>query len=284
MAGRLSICKVPRKSVLEEYRQHGLLVSDDGEQDIEFLISWSMNDIDSWLRCLLPKPFEWLDARLDKPAKGSFHWALLNSERQKYFVLTRPTITGKELDEVKGSAGRKFTAFSVVVAPRINIPQSVFTDWDRSISQALNGSPPVDEVSDMSDAESEIVDPFDLDNAPGCNDDPNTADSESASDDDFFFTKLIARESELEAAATGSKRPRRVSLSELATSESQPSAGKRIKSENYHITRGLGVRNEASDEVAEAGPSGSGMATGLFTTRRSTTVRPPDSPSRNPWK
>lgn len=103
----------------------------------------------------------------------------------------RPTITGKELDEMKGSVGQKFTAFSVIVgvlylwfqtnrltyalASCINIPQSVFTNWDHSISQALNSSLPMDEVSNMSDAESEIVDPFDLDNALGHNDNPNTA-------------------------------------------------------------------------------------------------------------
>ncbi|KAG6380631.1 hypothetical protein JVT61DRAFT_4997 [Boletus reticuloceps] len=357
-AGRLSICKVPRKSEFEEYRQHGLLVSEDGEQDIEFLVSWSMNDIDSWLRRLLPKPFEWLDARLGKPAEGSFHWALLNSERQKYFVLMRPMITGKELNEVKGSAGRKFTTFSVVIAPRINIPRSIYTDWDHAISQALNGSVPMDGASNMdAESDSEIAD--DSDNAlvrppskgkarahpqsvlelttdsDGSDSNavqiigtqpinyarsksttsqpsvitttshevapsqsnmpramahlfvPSATIPDSESDDDFFFTKLIARESE--AAASGSKHPRRrVSLSdsELAACESQPSAGKRIKLENYHTTttRGLGARNEPSDEVAEAGPSGSGMTTGLFTTRRSTAVRPPDSPSCDPWK
>ncbi|KAF8546046.1 hypothetical protein OG21DRAFT_1518381, partial [Imleria badia] len=170
-AGRLSDCKVPQKSELEEYRQHGLLISEDGgsEQDcdIEFLVLWSMNDIDSWLRRLLPKPFEWLDARLGKPAEGSFHWVLLNSERKRYFVLMRPTITGKELDEMKGSVGRKFTAFSVVIAPHINIPQSVYTDWDHAISQVSNGTSvpmDLDGASDMdAECESKIVD---SDNAP----------------------------------------------------------------------------------------------------------------------
>ncbi|KAF9221429.1 hypothetical protein BS17DRAFT_266476 [Gyrodon lividus] len=68
---------------------------------------------------------------------------------------------------------------------------------------------------------------------------------------------------------------------EIAASESQPSAGKRIKSENYHTTRGLGMMNETSDEVAEAGPSGSGTTNGTVHTRRSTAVRPPEGPSRN---
>lgn len=106
---------MPLKSELEELRQHSLLVSEDGGRNLEFSVSWSINDIDLWLRRLLPKPFEWLDARLGKPTEGSFHWVLLNSERKKYFVLLRPTITGKELEEVKGSAGRKFSDCSIVI-------------------------------------------------------------------------------------------------------------------------------------------------------------------------
>ncbi|KAI9452629.1 hypothetical protein HD554DRAFT_2332114 [Boletus coccyginus] len=101
----------------------------------------------------------------------------------------------------------------------------------------------------------------------------STVPPASESDDDFFFTHLIAREP-VNAATTGSKRPRHVSLSELA-SESHPSgpgpSGKRIKSENYR-TSGLNLKDsedEAFDDsqVAKAGPSGSRTQIG----RRSTT-------------
>ena len=113
--GELTDCKKPGKAELEEFRQYGMLVSEDDKQPIEFLVSWTAEDIDSWMRCLLPKPFEWLDARFGKPDDGSFHWVLLSSERKRYFRLRRTMITGKELDEAKGCTGQKFTTFSVVV-------------------------------------------------------------------------------------------------------------------------------------------------------------------------
>lgn len=87
------------------------MVSTDGENGLEFYASWSMVDIDLWLRRLLPKAFEWLDA-----CRGvmDFHWVLLNTDRLTHFILTRPTITGKELDEVKGTS-RKFTSYSIAI-------------------------------------------------------------------------------------------------------------------------------------------------------------------------
>ncbi|KAF8546225.1 hypothetical protein OG21DRAFT_1491471 [Imleria badia] len=46
--GKLGVKKKPEKSELETYRQYDLLVSADGNNDLEFNISWSMVDIDSW--------------------------------------------------------------------------------------------------------------------------------------------------------------------------------------------------------------------------------------------
>ena len=54
------------------------MVGADGGNDLEFSIGWSMVDIDQWLRCLLPKPFEWLDACCDIL---DIHWVLLNLDR-----------------------------------------------------------------------------------------------------------------------------------------------------------------------------------------------------------
>ena len=113
------------------------MVGADGENDLEFNIGWSMVDIDQWFRRLLPKPFKWLDACcgiLD------IHWVLLNSDRQNHFVLTRPTITGRELDEVKGMAGRKFTSYSIAIGTCL----FTISDWClylTSFIPKLPGSP-----------------------------------------------------------------------------------------------------------------------------------------------
>ncbi|KAH0836374.1 hypothetical protein J3R83DRAFT_7952 [Lanmaoa asiatica] len=149
--GELSDNKMPQKAELEKFHQYGMLISEDGGQPTGFLISWTAKDIDSWLRRLLPKPFEWLDVHLGKLDEGSFHWVLLSSERKRYFVLRHTTITGKELDEAKGSVERKFTTFSVVVAPCTMIPKSVYSNWDHAISKALHGSADTEDDSEASD-------------------------------------------------------------------------------------------------------------------------------------
>ncbi|KIK79318.1 hypothetical protein PAXRUDRAFT_28442 [Paxillus rubicundulus Ve08.2h10] len=137
--GNLRMKKKPARSELETYLRVGLIVGADGEKDLEFNISWSMVDIDMRFQRLFPKPFEWLDACC---GPLEFHWVLLNSDRQNYFVLTWPMITGKELGEVKGTPGRKFTLFSIAIAPRIPIPRSVYSNWDKAIQKALSNSAP----------------------------------------------------------------------------------------------------------------------------------------------
>ena len=91
-------------------------ISKDDGHVIEFNTSWTMADIDGWLHHLLPKPFAWLNAQCGKPTLGEYHWVLLNSQRFNYFVLTHPTITGEELDEVKGPSGHKYTDYSIVIS------------------------------------------------------------------------------------------------------------------------------------------------------------------------
>ncbi|KAF8550596.1 hypothetical protein OG21DRAFT_1525020 [Imleria badia] len=110
--GKLREKKKPKKSELEIYHQYDFLISADGNKDLEFNISWSMVNIDSWFQRLFPKPFQWLDTRLGFP---NIHWVLLNSQRQSHFALMQPTTTGKELDEVKGTSGHKFTLFTIAV-------------------------------------------------------------------------------------------------------------------------------------------------------------------------
>ncbi|KIJ06897.1 hypothetical protein PAXINDRAFT_19901 [Paxillus involutus ATCC 200175] len=149
----------PSKSALENFVGYGLLVREDEGKDLEFLVSWSMDAIDIWLRRLLQKPFQWLDACCGLPAAGEYHWVLLGFDRQKYFVITRATTTGKDLDQAKGTTGRKYTTHSIVIgkeaagfglgyaelnqivfaAPRCLIPRSAYTDWDNAITKAMAG-------------------------------------------------------------------------------------------------------------------------------------------------
>ncbi|KAG9310612.1 hypothetical protein JVU11DRAFT_9178 [Chiua virens] len=117
---------------------------------------------------------------------------------------------------------------------------------------------------------------------------PAVPDSGSDLDDEFnFFTKLIARESDA-TIATGSKRPRHVSLSELASDSHPSGSGKRIKSESYRTGGFQGVaRNglEAFDEeeVAEAGPT-SGSIQGTASSHLCQTPEPPATHSvSNPF-
>lgn len=89
------------------------MVDSNGGNDLEFYTSWSMVNIDTWFQRLLPKPFKWLDARRG-PLK--IHWVLLNTERLNFFALTRPVISSKELNEVKGTPGCKFTMHSIAIS------------------------------------------------------------------------------------------------------------------------------------------------------------------------
>ncbi|KIJ63931.1 hypothetical protein HYDPIDRAFT_40602 [Hydnomerulius pinastri MD-312] len=138
----------PSKSTLEHFVQYGLLVREDEGKDLEFLVSWNMDAIDIWLRRLLPKPFQWLDARCGLPLAGEYHWVLLGSDRQRYFVVSRTTTTGKDLDQAKGTTGRKYTTHSVVIAPRRLIPRSAYTDWDNAIARAKAGDVEDEDLGD----------------------------------------------------------------------------------------------------------------------------------------
>ena len=51
----------------------------------------------------------------DEPAAGLYHWILLGAAGYWLYVINWPTVTGKVLDKVKGTAGRKWNLFSVVI-------------------------------------------------------------------------------------------------------------------------------------------------------------------------
>ncbi|KAN0093292.1 hypothetical protein V8E55_004076, partial [Tylopilus felleus] len=156
--GSLRSKKKPGKSELETYHQYGLVVDADGEKDLEFNTSWSVVDIDMWFWRLLPKAFKWLDAR-----RGplDIHWVLLNSDRLNLFILTQPTITGKELDEVKGSASRSIMSRSIAIAPRIPISFTVYSNWDSAIHRSSHPSMLAHRTQDIltiSDSKSDDLD------------------------------------------------------------------------------------------------------------------------------
>ncbi|KAN0082915.1 hypothetical protein V8E55_008710 [Tylopilus felleus] len=150
-----TVAKKPGGSELETYHQVGLMVDSDGGNDLEFYTSWSMVNIDTWFQRLLPKPFEWLDAHRG-PLK--IHWVLLNTERLNFFALTRPVISSKELDEVKGTPGCKFTMHSIAITPRIPIPRSVYSNWNAAIQKAIMSrstsitSTDADDISEYSES------------------------------------------------------------------------------------------------------------------------------------
>ncbi|KAH0826074.1 hypothetical protein J3R83DRAFT_5814 [Lanmaoa asiatica] len=160
----LRVQRKPEKPQLESYHRHSLMVDIDGTNDLEFNKSWSMVNVDMWFCWLLPKPFKWLDATC---GILEIHWVLLNSSRQKQFVLTRPAITGRELNEVKGPVRRDFTEHILVIAPRIPIPRAVYTNWDKAIQKALSHDGPTvkynqtaidEDAVDLDDSEPEAPD------------------------------------------------------------------------------------------------------------------------------
>ena len=111
----LHVPKKPSGQVHETLCCYNLFVSKDGKGDIEFSLSWNADAIDAWLHRLLHKPFDWLDAYCGKPAAGSYNWILLGAAGHRLYVVDRPMVTGKVLDEVKGTAGRKWNLFSIVI-------------------------------------------------------------------------------------------------------------------------------------------------------------------------
>ncbi|KAH0835633.1 hypothetical protein J3R83DRAFT_9382 [Lanmaoa asiatica] len=180
----LRVQRKPEKPQLESYRRHSLMVDIDGTNDLEFDKSWSMVNVDMWFRRLLPKPFKWLDATC---RILEIHWVLLNSSRQKQFVLTRPAITGRELNEVKGPVRRDFTEHILVIAPRIPIPRAVYTNWDKAIQEALSHDGPTvkynqtaidEDAVDLDDSEPEAPDAVADDISEYSFSNPSDSDSE----------------------------------------------------------------------------------------------------------
>jgi hypothetical protein len=77
--GELVQTVVTKPMEIKNYIQHGLVVEAGVARSLEFMESWSQKAVDQWLRDMLPKPFQWLDARFGHPdiENGEVHWVLL---------------------------------------------------------------------------------------------------------------------------------------------------------------------------------------------------------------
>jgi len=125
-------------------------------------LGWNQSALDDWLRHLLPKPFEWLDACFGRPDLDSnkFHWVLLRKDRTTLFVVERDPTTGADVAAAKGTVGRKFTDHAVRIgqsvqiihirfvthrttASREPIPYSVYCRWggatERTMDEKFDG-------------------------------------------------------------------------------------------------------------------------------------------------
>jgi hypothetical protein len=113
--GELVQTAVPRPMEIENYIQHGLAVEAGVARSLEFMESWSQKAVDQWLRDMLPKPFEWLDARFGLPdvENGEVHWVLLQRDQRRLFVVERNPTTGAELSRAKGTAARNPAQWNV---------------------------------------------------------------------------------------------------------------------------------------------------------------------------
>lgn len=161
--GELKHSTAPRPKEIEDYLRCGL-AADEGDTTLEFQESWSQEAVDNWLRSILPKPFEWLDARYGRPdtENGDVHWVLLGRDRKTLFVVARKTTTGAELSKMKGIAGRNPSQWSIRIGPynvlkqtrhlahvmlasKHAIPPSVYTSWDQAIARVEAGDIELDE-------------------------------------------------------------------------------------------------------------------------------------------
>jgi hypothetical protein len=120
--GELVQTAVPKPMEIENYIQHGLAVEAGVAKSLEFMESWSQKAVDQWLRDLLPKPFEWLDARFGHPdiESGEVHWVLLQRDQRHLFAVKRNPTTGAELSRAKGTAARNPSQWNVRIGKLIS--------------------------------------------------------------------------------------------------------------------------------------------------------------------
>lgn len=111
--GELVGTSVPGPKIVQQYLQDGLAVDEHNGQPLEFRESWSQAAVDQWFRRILPKPFEWLDARFGIPEDGEFHWVLLRRDQRALFVVRHKASTGVELSKAKGTAARNPSQWNV---------------------------------------------------------------------------------------------------------------------------------------------------------------------------
>lgn len=105
--GELLIDRCPSSKDAEKLLKHKLAaLRTPDKQEIEFALEWKQKRVDKWFRELIPKLFEFMDARYPENAPPELHWVLLGKHQRTVFVKNRPDITGEELEDAKGPANR----------------------------------------------------------------------------------------------------------------------------------------------------------------------------------
>lgn len=114
--GRLSDEASPREQILEDYREHGLVIDEDRGQPLKFGIHWTQDEVDAWFRRLAALQFKWLELRYGEPAAGVRNWVLAKKSRSHLFALKRQAVTGSELDEAKGTTNRNYKQYTLYIS------------------------------------------------------------------------------------------------------------------------------------------------------------------------
>ncbi|KAJ7727447.1 hypothetical protein DFH07DRAFT_782495 [Mycena maculata] len=151
----------PSPKDVERMLKYGLAVlkMSDG-QPLEFAKEWKQKRIDKWFRELAPVVFEFLDIRYPESTPPALHWKLLGKAQRTVFTMNCPDITGAELDEAKGLAGRKSQEHTVRIgmlteslslATKHKIPASLYKDFEHAIERLKAGEDLPSESEEESD-------------------------------------------------------------------------------------------------------------------------------------
>jgi hypothetical protein len=105
--GHLMTTTVPNLAKQSSLESHGLLVDGGQTKSLFISSSWSAEEVASWLRDNLPKPFDWLDSNL---SSQDLQYRLLIKTGTKFSLCTSTAPTGYELNKYKGGSGKTWSA------------------------------------------------------------------------------------------------------------------------------------------------------------------------------
>ncbi|KAK7000662.1 hypothetical protein R3P38DRAFT_3057202 [Favolaschia claudopus] len=146
--GKLRVKQPYSKELVNDLIANGLTAFETRDEgNLEFRLDWSQQEIDTWLREVLPLLFEYLDRCYAEDA-AKFHW-------QTLFALDRK-VTGELLDEVKGAVGRNYKQHSIHIATKHRIPEAAWKSFDDALEAMTAGGEP---IPSESESESELEPP-----------------------------------------------------------------------------------------------------------------------------